>query len=79
MAGGSLIGNSHSSTFGLNASPVSSMAGTKTAATTHSDGSSRRSRRPTARTPLRSSDAAISDPARANITDIAGNTSVSVA
>ena len=52
------------------------MAGTKNAASTQSDGSSRRSRRPTAETPERSSDAAISDPASANITDMAGKTMV---
>lgn len=63
----------------MNTSPVSSIAGTKTTATTHSEGSSRRSRRPTAGPPERSSDAAISDPARANMTDMAGKTSVSEA
>ena len=79
LAGGSAIGNSHSSTRGLTDNPVNIMAGTKTTASTHSDGSSRRSRRPTAAGPTRVSDAAISEPASANITDMAGKTRVRVA
>ncbi|GAB3943245.1 hypothetical protein GCM10027614_31620 [Micromonospora vulcania] len=79
LAGGSATGNSHSSSRGVTGSPVSTMAGTKTAASTHSDGSNRRSRRPTARGPERVSEAAINEPASANITDMAGKTRVSVA
>jgi hypothetical protein len=59
--------------------PAASIAGTATAASTHSDGSRRRIRRSTAHGPHRSSDAAISDPASANITDMAGKTTVSAA
>lgn len=79
LAGGSAIGNSHSSTRGLIGIPLSSMAGTKTNASTHNDGSSRRSRRPTAAGPERVNEAAISEPASANITDMAGKARVRVA
>ncbi|GIE91129.1 hypothetical protein SAMN06264365_12562 [Actinoplanes regularis] len=58
--------------------PAISIAGTAISrASTQSEGSNRRRRRSTAHTPNRSSDAAISDPASANITDIAGKTMVS--
>jgi hypothetical protein len=54
------------------------MNGNASTATSHSGGSSRRSREPTASaTDRRPSVAAISDPASANMTAIAGNTTVS--
>ncbi len=53
-------------------SPVASMTGRKRAITAHSEGSSRRMRRPIAETPNLSTEAAMSEPASANITDIAG-------
>ena len=76
MVGGSVSGASQSSTRQDTGRPVSSMAGTKTAASSQSDGSSRRSRRQMATAPKRSPDIAISDPARANISDIAGKSMV---
>ena len=58
---------------GRHAEPVTSSSVTATAAKPHSGGSSRRSRRRTALIPVRSTEPAISDPARANIRPIAGN------
>ncbi len=55
------------------------MAGRKTAITAQSEGSRRRMRRPIAETPNRSTEAAISEPPSANITDMAGSTTVSAA
>ena len=76
-AGGSSIGKNQSSSFQSQASPPISIAGTAIADSTHSDGSNRRRRRSTANGPDRSSDAAIIEPPSANITDIAGKTTVS--
>jgi hypothetical protein len=72
LAGGSASGTTHSSSFQCASRPVSHIAGTKIADTSHSDGNRRRRRRPTARTPERSNEDAISEPPSANISDIAG-------
>ena len=63
----------------MNASPVSSMAGTKITRHHPERGQQAAQPTPTAGTPDRSSDAAISEPASANITDMAGKISVRVA
>jgi len=53
------------------------MAGTSSAASTHSGGSRRRTRERMTSAAGRARDRAISDPARANITPMDGKTSVS--
>jgi hypothetical protein len=76
-AGGSCSGKNQNSSLASQASPPISMDGTAIADSTQSDGNSRRSRLSTASGPDRSSDAAIIEPASANITDIAGKMTVS--
>src|SRR3954470_4789545 len=69
VTGGSSSGNAHSRIFQSQTRPAANIIGTATAISTHSDGSRRRRRRSTAKGPYRSSEAAIIEPANANITD----------
>src|SRR5690349_9673914 len=82
LPGGSPIGSSHRPSFQLSGSsapassvqPRYSIAGTATTASNHSGGNSLRSREViTLPADRLSSDAAVSDPARANMTPMAGS------